>query len=157
MEVLALHLRTALAQAQAEGRVERDGEVWTYWVWASPYLPEALLAFPGYRQAVWLEREVCPRRGGSCWLGGGDRERFLLGAGCAFPGGRVSGAEGRGLGGGGAAGLRGFVTYGVRKTSSAKTPKAGGSAQGQASGALSPEKGGALKGSHLLLGKVQEG
>jgi hypothetical protein len=39
-------------------RVVRDGEVWTYRVWASPHLLDALLAFPGCRQAVRVEREV---------------------------------------------------------------------------------------------------
>jgi len=36
----------------------RDGEVWTYRAWASPYLPEEIRAFPGAQQVVRLEREV---------------------------------------------------------------------------------------------------
>jgi hypothetical protein len=36
----------------------RDGEVWTYRVWASPYLPEEIRAFPGCGQVVRMEREV---------------------------------------------------------------------------------------------------
>jgi IS4 transposase len=45
-------------ETEAEWRVERDGEVWTYRVWASPYLPEEIRAFPGARQVVRLERVV---------------------------------------------------------------------------------------------------
>ncbi|KHG64439.1 hypothetical protein QT17_12380 [Thermus sp. 2.9] len=45
-------------ETEAEWRVERDGEVWRYRVWASPYLPEAMRAFPGVKQVVRLEREV---------------------------------------------------------------------------------------------------
>ncbi|AFV77148.1 hypothetical protein Theos_2154 [Thermus oshimai JL-2] len=45
-------------ETEAAWRVERDGEVWRYRVWASPYLPEAMRAFPGVKQVVRLEREV---------------------------------------------------------------------------------------------------
>ncbi len=45
-------------ETEAAWGLVRDGEVWTYRVWASPHLPEALLAFPGCRQVVRVEREV---------------------------------------------------------------------------------------------------
>jgi IS4 transposase len=45
-------------ETEAEWRVERDGEGWSYRAWASAYLPEELRAFPGVRQAVRLERVV---------------------------------------------------------------------------------------------------
>jgi IS4 transposase len=45
-------------ETEAEWRVERDGEVWSYRAWASAYLPEEIRAFPGVRQAVRLERVV---------------------------------------------------------------------------------------------------
>ncbi|WP_231293539.1 DDE transposase family protein [Thermus thermophilus] len=45
-------------ETESAWEVVRDGEVWTYRVWASPYLPDALLAFPGCRQVVRVEREV---------------------------------------------------------------------------------------------------
>jgi IS4 transposase len=45
-------------ETEAEWRVERDGEVWSYRAWASAYLPEEIRAFPGARQVVRLERVV---------------------------------------------------------------------------------------------------
>ena len=45
-------------ETEARWGLVRDGEVWTYEVWASPYLPEAMGAFPGARQVVRLVREV---------------------------------------------------------------------------------------------------
>ena len=45
-------------ETEARWSLVRDGEVWTYEVWASPYLPEAMGAFPGARQVVRLVREV---------------------------------------------------------------------------------------------------
>ena len=45
-------------ETEAVWNLVRDGEVWTYRVWASPYLPEEVRAFPGCRQVVRMEREV---------------------------------------------------------------------------------------------------
>jgi hypothetical protein len=45
-------------ETEAVWNLVRDGEVWTYRVWASPYLPEEIRAFPGCRQVVRMEREV---------------------------------------------------------------------------------------------------
>ncbi|MFK5529127.1 hypothetical protein ACI3S9_30640, partial [Klebsiella pneumoniae] len=45
-------------ETEAVWNLVRDGEVWTYRVWASPYLPEEVRAFPGARQVVRMEREV---------------------------------------------------------------------------------------------------
>ena len=39
-------------ETEAVWNLVRDGEVWTYRVWASPYLPEEIRAFPGCRQVV---------------------------------------------------------------------------------------------------------
>ena len=48
-------------ETEATWWVERDGEVWTYRVLASPYLPEEMRAFPYAQQVVRLEREVVHR------------------------------------------------------------------------------------------------
>ncbi|GLV49411.1 hypothetical protein TJA_25130 [Thermus sp. LT1-2-5] len=70
--------------------------MWTYRVWASPYLPDALLAFPGCRQVVRLEREVVHKGMGEvrrtvshafASLGRERRRRGGLGS-SSFPGGR---------------------------------------------------------------------
>jgi hypothetical protein len=45
-------------ETEAVWNLVRDGEVWTYRVWASPYLPEEIRAFPGCGQVVRMEREV---------------------------------------------------------------------------------------------------
>jgi hypothetical protein len=45
-------------ETEAAWNLVRDGEVWTYRVWASPYLPEEIRAFPGCGQVVRMEREV---------------------------------------------------------------------------------------------------
>lgn len=60
----ALEVFKGMAGRRLPGETEatwsgvRDGEVWTYRVWASPYLPEEVRAFPGARQVVRLWREV---------------------------------------------------------------------------------------------------
>jgi hypothetical protein len=45
-------------ETEAVWNLVRDGEVWTYRVWASPYLPEEIRVFPGCGQVVRMEREV---------------------------------------------------------------------------------------------------
>jgi len=45
-------------ETEAAWNLVRDGEVWTCRVWASPYLPEGMRAFPGCGQVVRMEREV---------------------------------------------------------------------------------------------------
>jgi len=45
-------------ETEAAWNLVRDGEVWTYRVWASPYLPEEIRVFPGCGQVVRMEREV---------------------------------------------------------------------------------------------------
>jgi len=45
-------------ETEAVWNLVRDGEVWTYRVWASPYLPEEIRAFPECRQVVRMEREM---------------------------------------------------------------------------------------------------
>jgi hypothetical protein len=45
-------------ETEAVWNLVRDGEVWTYRVWAFPYLPEEIRAFPGCGQVVRMEREV---------------------------------------------------------------------------------------------------
>jgi hypothetical protein len=54
-------------ETEARWSLARDGEVWTYRVWASPYLPEEVRAFPGARQVVWRMLGVWT----GYWLPGG--------------------------------------------------------------------------------------
>jgi hypothetical protein len=51
-------------ETEAVWSVMRDGEVWSYRVWASPSLPDEMRTFPGAAQVVRLEREVVHKRSG---------------------------------------------------------------------------------------------
>ena len=82
-------------ETEAVWNLVRDGEVWTYRVWASPYLPEEVRAFPGCRQVVRMEREVRHKGTGE---EGRVTERMPVGVGwrgTAPGGGRRKEARGR--------------------------------------------------------------
>ncbi len=134
-------------ETEAVWNLVRDGEVWTYRVWASPYLPEEVRAFPGCRQVVRMEREVRhkgdgggaadgelrPHQLGAGGGGGeaawgasplpvGGREPVLLGAGRSPPRGCLPGAGGGGTGLGGPPGLSGSPCFTAKGSGRRRRP-----------------------------------
>jgi hypothetical protein len=87
-------------ETEAAWNLVRDGEVWTYRVWASPYLPEEIRAFPGRGQVVRMEREVVRKgTGEAAWSSAATR---------SVPCRRLPGAGSGGTGLGGPPGLSGL-------------------------------------------------